>query len=150
MNYRSRQQPVDVLLVEDNPGDARLVQEAFKSAAVTVTVQVVADGDVAIGHLTDALEDESTPYPDLVLLDLNLPRVDGFDVLDEIRTHADLAGLPIIVLTSSQAQEDVTKSYELAANAYLTKPTGPDAFDELVEALEEFWFESAQLPPIPA
>lgn len=133
----------DILLVEDNPGDVRLTQEAFREAEFTVKLHVAADGIEAI----DFLRGEESPCPDLVLLDLNLPRKDGFDVLEVIRDDPQLEQLPVLVLTSSAAREDVVASYEQQANAFLTKPDSPQSFTELVEAVEEFWMENARLPP---
>lgn len=106
-------------------------------------MHIATDGDEAI----DFLEEKESPCPDLVLLDLNLPRKDGFDVLAEIRDDPELKSLPVLVLTSSTAREDIISSYEQHANAYLTKPDGPDAFVELVRAVEEFWVERVRLPP---
>lgn len=135
----------DVLLVEDNPGDVRLTREAFRDAEFDVRMHVASDGVEA----ADFLRDEESPRPDLVLLDLNLPRKDGFDVLEQIRTDSKLAHLPIIVLTSSTAREDVVSSYEQCANAYLTKPDSPDSFVDMIRAVEEFWMEKVRLPPAP-
>ncbi len=139
-----------VLLVEDNPGDARLVQEAFDSADVDPTLRLADTGNEAMTILENSLEDPDVAIPQLVLLDLNLPGMDGFAVLDAIRSHSDLARVPVLILTSSGDKQDVRRSYNRAANAYLTKPTSPAAFDELVSTLEDFWFENVRLPPTPA
>ena len=141
-------EPVDILLVEDNPGDARLVQEAFATSTFETAFHTVTDGNEAIDFLTTSTASSDVPFPDLLLLDLNLPRMDGFEVLETVRDHSDVSSLPIIVLTSSAAEEDILTSYELAANAYLTKPATPDEFDSLVSAVESFWFDAAQLPTI--
>lgn len=133
----------DVLLVEDNPGDVRLTQEAFQEAEFDVRLHITTDGVEAI----DFLRDKKSPRPDFVLLDLNLPRKDGFDVLGKIRDDSDLEHLPVLVLTSSTAGEDVIASYKQHANAYLTKPDTPDSFVEMVQAVEEFWIENVRLPP---
>ncbi|NHN47018.1 response regulator [Halostella sp. JP-L12] len=139
-----------ILLVEDNPGDVRLTREAFGMADVETSIRAVSDGDEALDFFTECRDDDSITAPDLVLLDLNLPRVHGFDVLDEIRDDPDFARLPVLVLTSSAADEDIAQSYDLRANAHLTKPDSLGEFVELVEAVEEFWFEQARLPPLPA
>ena len=144
-----RGDPVDVLLVEDNPGDVRLIEEAFAEVDVEVTFHTATDGDEALTILHECTDDSSSPYPDLVLLDLNLPRVNGFDVLEALRTEATYPPIPVIVLTGSEAEEDVRKSYRESANAYLTKPAGPDEFVDLAEAVEGFWLDTARLPPTP-
>lgn len=151
--------PVDILLVEDNPGDVRLVQEAFREASIETTFHVASDGRKALDFLrecrnseSESKESESDPVspsiPDLVLLDLNLPRVDGFAVLEEMRDDPEVPSPPVLVLTSSEDAEDIAKSYKRAANAYLTKPTSPDEFASLGTAIENFWFQQAELPPV--
>lgn len=144
--------PVSILLVEDNPGDVRLIEEAFKSAGFATTFHTVTDGAAAIDFLQDrtATDPDSVPDLDLMLLDLNLPRTDGFEVLETIKNDPALASLPVLVLTSSEATEDIVKSYELCANAYLTKPTDPDEFAEIGRAVEAFWIDEATLPPVPS
>lgn len=146
MRNRPTSEPVDVLLVEDNPGDARLVEEAFEASEWGATLHTASSGDDALSFLSDRRRAES--YPDLLLLDLNLPRMDGFAVLEELREDPEHQRLPVLVLTSSGATEDVERSYELAANAYLTKPRSHDGFVSLVRAVEEFWFEAAHLPTV--
>lgn len=138
---------LDILLVEDNPGDARLIQEAFAETEPETTLTVVSTGDEALDALTNSESDE--PLPELVLLDLNLPGLDGCDVLGEIRDRSRISPLPVIIVTSSSAAADVERCYGAAANAYLTKPSGPDEFVSLAEAIEEFWFDHAKLPPVP-
>ncbi|WP_242695536.1 response regulator [Halomontanus rarus] len=155
--------PIEILLVEDNPGDVRLVQEAFREAALETTFHVANDGRKALDFLracqnpeSDSEETESESesefdspsIPDLVLLDLNLPRVDGFAVLEEMRDDPEVPSPPVLVLTSSEDAEDIAKSYKRAANAYLTKPTSPDEFASLGTAIENFWFQQAELPPV--
>ncbi|RQG90832.1 response regulator [Natrarchaeobius chitinivorans] len=110
----------------------------------------VSDGDEALTVLRDQSSSEEHPYPDIVLLDLNLPRVSGFDVLAELKDQPGLSALSVLVLTSSEAEEDIVKSYKLAANAYLTKPTGPGEFDSLIRSVEDFWFDKARIPPTSA
>ncbi|MFC7212551.1 response regulator [Saliphagus sp. GCM10025334] len=131
-----------ILLVEDNPGDVRLTQEAFRDAKFDARLHIAVDGIKALNFLRD----EESPCPDLILLDLNLPRKDGFDVMEEIRNDPDLTHLPILVLTSSTAKEDILSSYERYANAYLTKPDNPGSFVELVQVVEEFWIGNVRFP----
>lgn len=139
--------PIDILLVEDNPGDVRLTQEAFKEGRINNTLHVVTTGDAALDFLYQRGEHASVPRPDIVLLDLNLPTVDGMEVLEEIKDDPDLKPIPVVILTSSEAQEDISKSYELHTNAYLTKPINPSEFISLVHSFEEFWFTLVRLPP---
>ncbi|WP_459190943.1 response regulator [Halosimplex sp. J119] len=139
--------PADILLVEDNPGDVRLTQEAFKEGQIHNTLHVVTDGVEATDFLYRRGDHADAPRPDVVLLDLNLPRKNGDEVLDEIRDDPELERLPVIVLTSSKAEEDVVQSYELQANAYLTKPVDPTEFIETVQSIQEFWLEVVRLPP---
>ncbi|ELY88638.1 response regulator receiver protein [Natrialba hulunbeirensis JCM 10989] len=136
-----------ILLVEDNPGDVRLTKEAFKQGRIENDLHVVSDGTEALEFLHQQNEYEDAPRPDLILLDLNLPRTDGEEVLEELKGDSELRSIPVIVLTSSRAEEDVVKSYELHANAYLTKPVDPDEFIETVRAFEKFWFSVVRLPP---
>ncbi|QLG60956.1 response regulator [Halorarum salinum] len=140
-------EPIDILLVEDNPGDVRLTEEAFAEARLNNTLHVATDGAEALDFLHRRGDHESAPRPALVLLDLNLPKVDGLEVLEEIRDAPDLTSIPVIVLTSSEAEEDVVRSYELHTNAYLTKPISPDEFVDLVRSFEDFWFTLVRLPP---
>ncbi|MCU4740546.1 response regulator [Halobacteria archaeon AArc-m2/3/4] len=141
---------IDILLVEDNPGDVRLVREAFAEADFEVSLHTIANGDDAVEFLTAKTTDEPVSVPDLVLLDLNLPGRDGCAVLEAIREDSQLACLPVIMLTSSSAEEDIARCYGASVNAYLTKPTAPDEFVSLIEILESFWFERVRLPPIPS
>ena len=141
-------EPIDILLVEDNPGDVRLTQEAFKQAQINNELHVVTDGEEALEYLFRRGEHDEAVRPDLVLLDLNLPKVDGLEVLEEIKSDPDLKRIPVIVLTSSATETDVVRSYELRTNAYLTKPVDPAEFFDLVGTFEEFWFELVRLPPV--
>ncbi|SEP92246.1 response regulator [Natrinema salaciae] len=150
MSPSASSDPVSLLLVEDNPGDVRLIEEAFKSAGFATTFHTVADGDAALEFLQTEATADSGPDLDLMLLDLNLPRTGGFEVLETIKNDPELASLPVLVLTSSEATEDVVKSYELCANAYLTKPTDPDAFADIGRAVEAFWIDEATLPSVPS
>ena len=141
-------EPVEILLVEDNEGDARLAVEALKEGKVRNNLHRVRDGVEAMEFLRRAVEDQGgTPLPDLILLDLNLPRKDGREVLEEIKADPELMLIPVVVLSTSGAEEDLLKSYGLHANAYITKPLDLDRFVEVVQAIETFWFTIVKLPP---
>lgn len=142
----AKSMPVQILLVEDNPGDVRLTEEAFKQGRIENELHVVSDGVEALEYLYQRGEYADAPRPDLILLDLNLPRTDGTEVLEELKNDAELHSIPVIVLTSSRAEEDIATSYELHANAYLTKPVDPDEFIETVRTFEKFWFSVVRLP----
>lgn len=142
-------EPVDILLVEDNPGDVRLTQEAFTEARINNDLHVVNDGESALAFVEQRGEYADAPRPDLVLLDLNLPKVDGLDVLERIKGDEVLRRIPVVVLTSSDAEEDVVRSYEQHTNAYLTKPIDPEEFVEVIQSFETFWLTLVQLPPNP-
>ncbi|GGL73230.1 response regulator [Halocalculus aciditolerans] len=144
-----RGQPADILLVEDNPGDVRLTEEAFREARINNELHVVRDGEAALDFLHQRDDYVDSPRPSLVLLDLNLPRVSGMDVLEEAKTDPSLRSIPIVILTSSEAEEDVVESYENHSNAYLTKPIDPDDFVALVRKFEDFWLTLVELPPEP-
>jgi CheY-like chemotaxis protein len=139
--------PAEILLVEDNPGDVRLTQEAFRDAQIENTLHVARDGAEAMAFLERSVAQAAAPSPDIVLLDLNLPRKNGEEVLEEVREDPSLRRLPVIILTSSEAESDVVKSYELNANAYLTKPVDPGEFIDTVQSLQEFWLSIVKLPP---
>lgn len=141
--------PADILLVEDNPGDVRLIREAFKAEKINARLHVVTDGEGAFDFLYRWGAYSEAPRPHLVVLDLNLPRIDGLEVLDEIKTDPDLKCIPVVILTSSSAEEDIVKSYESRANAYLTKPINPDEFVSLGRSFKNFWLKSVRLPPSP-
>jgi CheY-like chemotaxis protein len=139
--------PVDILLVEDNPGDVRLTREAFEENQIANTLHVVTDGDAALDFLYRRGEYTDAPRINLILLDLNLPGKNGDEILAEINEDdTDLSQIPTIILTSSQAEEDVVKSYKLDANAYLTKPVDPDEFIEIIRTFKAFWLEVVHLP----
>lgn len=140
-------QPATLLLVEDNPGDARLVKVAFKDANLVNTLYAVSDGEEALDFVYQQGEYADAPQPDLVLLDWDLPRVDGEEVLTEIKDDPDLTHIPVVVLSGSDAQEEVIKSYTCQANAYITKPVEPDKFIETIRSFEEFWWSVVRLPP---
>jgi chemotaxis family two-component system response regulator Rcp1 len=139
--------PFEVLLVEDNPGDVLLTQEALADAKLHVALSVVADGVEALDFLGRRGAYENAPRPDLILLDLNLPRKDGREVLEEIKTDPALCRIPVVVLTTSQAEQDIVRTYTLHANAYVTKPVDLDQFITIVHAINQFWFTIVALPP---
>ena len=143
----ARPTSAQLLLVEDNPGDVRLTREAFESGRIENELHVVPDGTQALDFLHRRGEYADAPRPDLILLDLNLPRTDGEAVLEELKADPEFRSIPVIVLTSSRAEEDVARSYDLHANAYLTKPVDPDEFIETVRAFEKFWLSVVRLPP---
>lgn len=138
---------VDILLVEDNPGDVRLTKEALKDAKVLNEIYVAKDGVEAMAFLRKQGQFAEAPIPDMILLDLNLPKKDGREVLAEIKKDPKLKHIPVIVLTTSKADEDIIKTYNLHANAYITKPVDLNRFVEIIHALEEFWFTIVKLPP---
>lgn len=146
--YRGVDETVNILVVEDNPGDVRLLQEAFESVDATPSIDVANDGDEALEFLQAGTDGGGVSQPpvDLVLLDLNLSRTDGFEVLEAIRSDPMLSSLPVLVLSSSDAREDIRRCYDLAANAYLSKPDDIDGYEQLVEVLAAFWFETARIP----
>ena len=135
--------PIDILLVEDNPADVRLTQEAFKDTRVTNRLHVARDGVEALGMLRDATG--AVPRPDLILLDLNLPRKDGREVLQDIKQDEALRHIPVVVLSTSHSEHDVARSYRLGANAFVTKPVDLDRFFQVIRALEQFWLDTAKL-----
>jgi CheY-like chemotaxis protein len=140
-------EPVEILLAEDNPGDVKLTRKALEKGRLANNLHVVNDGVETMQFLLGEGEYEGRPRPDLVLLDLNMPRKDGREVLEEIKEHRKLKRIPVVVLTSSEAEEDVLRSYDLHANAYLTKPVDFDGFIDVVGTLEEFWLQVVKLPP---
>jgi two-component system, chemotaxis family, response regulator Rcp1 len=135
-----------LLLVEDSPGDVRLTQEAFREANTCVDLHVVSDGAEALAFLKHEGTHFGAPRPDLILLDLNLPRMDGREVLAHIKEDDDLKTIPTVILTTSVAQEDIAHSYEHRANCYLSKPVELDAFESLVKSVNDFWLTKARLP----
>ena len=147
MNPRTPSQTIDILLVEDSVTDALLTQHALSKAKFLNRVHTVKDGVEAIAFLRKQDPYAAAPRPHLILLDLNMPRMDGREVLAEIKADEDLKVIPVIVLTSSSAEEDVVGSYKLHANSYITKPGGLHAFAEAVASIENFWFVVATMPP---
>jgi two-component system response regulator len=138
--------PIDVLLVEDSREDIELTLHALQAAKIRNRVHVARDGAEALEFLFRRGEHQNAPTPDLILLDLNLPKVDGREILEEIKRDARLGRIPVIVVTSSQAEEDVARSYRLHANAYVTKPIDPAVFLRAVNAIGRFWLEIVRLP----
>jgi len=139
--------PIEILMVEDNPGDVRLTIEALKETKVRNNLNVVRDGAEALAFLRRQGRYTQAPRPDLILLDLNVPRVDGRQVLAEIKADTDLRRIPVVVLTASQAEEDILKTYDLQANCYVTKPVDLDQFIKVVQSIETFWLTIVRLPP---
>lgn len=139
--------PVEILLVEDNEGDARLAREALKDAKVRNRITWVKDGVEALAYLRCEEDYADTITPDVILLDLNLPKKDGREVLAEVKQDADLRRIPVVVLTVSDAEEDIVKSYNLHANCYIKKPLDLDQFMKVVKAIESFWLTIVRLPP---
>jgi CheY-like chemotaxis protein len=137
---------VDLLLVEDNPGDIRLTKEALKDGPVKVNLSVAKDGVEALEFLMQRGQYQNAPRPDLILLDLNLPRKNGREVLNEIKADPHLRQIPVVVMTTSRSQQDIESAYELNANCYITKPIELDEFLGVVHSIEDFWLTKAMLP----
>jgi CheY-like chemotaxis protein len=138
--------PIEVLLVEDSPGDVRLTQEAFRDANRAIHLHVAADGVEAMAFLRHEGPYADSPRPDLILLDLNLPKMDGREVLAHIKADEGLKTIPTVILTTSVLEADIVKSYQLQANCYLSKPVQLDAFESLVKSINEFWLDQVKLP----
>ena len=147
MSLRTVSDAFDILLVEDNPGDARLAQEALKEGQMASRLKVVVDGVEAMSFLRREGTYAGAPRPNLVLLDLNLPRKDGRQVLAEMKADPELRRIPVVVLTTSQAEQDIMRSYDLHANCYITKPVDLDRFITVVRSIEEYWCSVVTLPP---
>lgn len=139
--------PIEILMVEDNPGDVRLTQEALKDAKVSNTLRVVEDGAAALDFLYRRGDYADAPRPDLILLDLNLPKKNGREVLEVIKQDAQLKMIPVVILTTSQAEEDVVRAYSLHANCYISKPVDFTQFTKIVRTIEDFWLSIVTLPP---
>ena len=147
MTTETALKPVEILMVEDNPADVRLAMEALKESKLLNTVSVVEDGVEAMAFLRREGKYAGAARPDVILLDLNLPRKDGREVLAEIKADERLKRIPVVVLTTSQAEQDIVKAYDLSANCYITKPVNLDQFIAVVRAVGEFWFSIVRLPP---
>lgn len=139
-------EPIDILLVEDNPGDAHLTRDAFNEGRIANTLHTVSDGVKALDFLYQRGDYSDAPRPDMILLDLNLPRKNGEDVLEEVKEDRHLRHIPVVILSSSEAQDDITSAYDHHANAYLRKPVDPFEFIDMIKRLEEFWFSIVRLP----
>ena len=138
--------PIEVLLVEDNPGDVRLTREALREGKVHNRLSVVQDGVEAMAFLRRQPPYLNAPRPDVILLDLNLPRKDGREVLEEVKNDPELQSIPVVVLTSSQAERDIARAYALHANCYISKPVDLEQFITVVKSIEDFWFTIVKLP----
>ena len=146
MDIDSLGRPANFLLVEDNPGDVRLTQEALKSHKVKNNLHVVADGEEAMAFLLKQGKHKDAPRPDIILLDLNLPKKDGREVLAEIKSNHGLKTIPVVIISSSEAEQDIIKSYDLNANCYVTKPVNFDQFIKVVQSINDFWLTIVKLP----
>jgi CheY-like chemotaxis protein len=141
-----KSRPVNILLIEDNPGDVRLAQEAFKEGNIEVNLNVAMDGLEAIHYLRKSPPYQSVTTPDLILLDLNLPKKDGREVLGEIKNDVQLRCIPVVILTTSNAEQDILNSYNLHVNCYINKPVDFDRFFDIIQKIEDFWLRTAILP----
>ena len=139
-------QPIEILLVEDNPGDVRLTLEALKGAKMHNNLSTVPDGEAAMDFLHRRGDYDDAPRPDLILLDLNLPKKNGREVLEEVKGDPILKSIPVVILTSSQAEEDIAATYDLNANCYITKPVDLDEFVKVVRSIDDFWLSVVKLP----
>ena len=149
MTGQTTLRPIEILMVEDNPGDVRLTREALKGGKVWNEIHVVTDGVAALDFLRQQPPYEKAPRPDLVLLDLNLPKKDGREVLSSMKSDPQLLAIPVVILTTSQAEEDVIRAYNLNCNCYVTKPVDFEQFTRIVQAIEQFWLTIVTLPPNP-
>jgi len=143
---RQGEQTVEILLAEDNPNDVELIKRAFNKGKILNNISVVNDGVEALAFLRREGEYEDAPWPDIILLDLEMPRKDGLEVLEALEADSELSTIPVVVLTSSEAERDVVESYKHSANAFLTKPVGYQEFQKIVRQIERFWFEVVKLP----
>lgn len=146
MNVVALGRPVEILLVEDSPGDVRLTREVLKDGKMINNLNVVGDGVEALAFLARKNQYTNAPRPDLILLDLNLPKKDGREVLAEVKANPSWQRIPIVVLTTSQAEEDILKAYNLHANCYITKPINLDQFIKVLQSIEDFWLTIVKLP----
>ena len=146
MNHARSQRPILILLVEDNEGDVRLTREAFKEGRVANRLEVVSDGVEALRYLRREGPHKEAIRPDLILLDLNLPKMDGREVLEKIKTDPQLKRTPVVVLTTSNAEDDIVRTYDLHANCYITKPVDFENFVGVVRSIDEFWLNTVTLP----
>jgi chemotaxis family two-component system response regulator Rcp1 len=138
--------PIEILLVEDNPGDSRLAKEALKDSKLLNNLSIAEDGVEAMNFLYKKGKYANVPRPDLIILDLNLPKKDGREVLEEIKTNDDLKRIPVVILTISKAEEDILRTYNLHANCFISKPIDLDQFIKVVKSIEDFWLTIVKLP----
>ena len=147
MVLKDKFRPVEILLIEDNPGDVRLTKEALKEGKLINNLHVVEDGVEGLAFLRKEGNYKNEPLPDLILLDLNLPKKDGRELLAEIKEDEHFKQIPVVVLTTSKAEADIIQSYESHANCYITKPVDMNQFIKIVQSIEHFWFSIVKLPP---
>ena len=145
--HKINNEPIEILLVEDNEDDAFFILQVFKKAKVKNLIHVVKDGVEAMAYLRKEGEYKKNPTPDIILLDLNLPKKDGYEVLTEIKEDPDLKSIPVIILTTSQAEEDIIKTYKHHANCFISKPVKMEDFEKIVRTIEDFWFLIVKLMP---
>ncbi|HDQ03066.1 MAG TPA: response regulator [Deltaproteobacteria bacterium] len=146
MTESNKNKSVNILLIEDNPGDVTLIKQAFGEGKYLDSFIVLTDGESAISFLRKEGQYITTPRPDLILLDLNMPRKDGRDVLAEVKTNPALKHIPVIILTSSESQQDITHAYNMQANCYITKPFDLNQYFKVVKLIEDFWLKTVKLP----
>ena len=139
--------PIEILLIEDNPGDIRLTVEALNESKIINNLNIVMDGEEALNYLKKKGKFSGNKRPELILLDLNLPKKDGREILAEIKADENLKLIPVVILTTSEAEEDILKTYQLHANCYITKPVNIDQFIKVVQTIGDFWFSIVKLPP---
>lgn len=147
MSEKKKYKAVEILLVEDNPGDVRLTIEALKEGKIINNLNVVYDGEEAMSYLNKEGKYKDRPHPELIILDLNLPKKDGREVLQDIKKDDNLKRIPVVILTTSEADEDILKTYNLHANCYITKPVDMFQFIKVVKSVGDFWFNIVKLPP---
>lgn len=150
MSETARDRPIEILLIEDSPGDVRLTREALRESKMATHLSVVGNGVDAMDFLRRAGKYADAPNVDLVILDLNLPKKDGRQVLEEIKSDPDLKEKPVVIFTTSSAETDIRKSYDLHANCYVTKPMELDRYMQVMRVIDEFWLSTVQLPGKPA
>lgn len=147
MKKNSVGKPIEILLIEDNPGDIRLTVEALNESKIINNLNIVMDGEEALNYLKKKGKFSGRKRPELILLDLNLPKKDGREILAEIKADENLKLIPVVILTTSEAEEDILKTYQLHANCYITKPVNIDQFIKVVQTIGDFWFSIVKLPP---
>jgi len=146
MGFKQKIRPIEILLIEDNPGDIRLTIEAFKESKIANILNIVEDGIEAINYLENQRKFKDKPLPDIIILDLNLPKKDGREVLAEIKEDKLLKHIPVVIFTTSQSETDIFKCYDLHANCYISKPLNMNQFIKIVKSVENFWFTVVKLP----